>query len=45
MLLADDSIYRLSDKLDNRDEEHRNLTLRMFSISIAVSILGVLGLF
>ena len=39
------SIDRLSDKLDNRDKEHRNFTLRMFSISIAILILGVLGAF
>ena len=39
------SIDRLSDKLDNRDKEHRNFTLSMFSISIAILILGVLGAF
>ncbi|MDQ7032559.1 MAG: hypothetical protein Q9M37_07590 [Desulfonauticus sp.] len=40
-----DSINRLSDRLDRRDAEHRNFTLKMFSISIMVSILGVLGAF
>ena len=39
------SIDRLSDKLDNRDRDHRSFTLRMFSISIMISFLGVLGLF
>ncbi len=39
------SIDRLSDKLDKRDTEHRNFTLKMFSISIGISILGVLGAF
>ena len=37
------SIDRLSDKLDKRDVEQRNFTLKMFSISIAISVLGVLG--
>ena len=39
------SIDRLTDKLDNRDNEHRFFTLRMFSISIVISFLGVLGVF
>ena len=39
------SIDRLSDKLDKRDIEHRNFTLKMFSISIMISVLGVLGAF
>ncbi len=39
------SIDKLSDKLDNRDTEQRNFTMKMFSISIAISILGVLGAF
>ncbi|WP_456324712.1 hypothetical protein [Desulfonauticus submarinus] len=39
------SIDRLADKLDYRDRDQRNFTLRMFSISIAISILGVLGAF
>ena len=39
------SIDRLSDKLDNRDNEHRSFTMRMFSISIVISFLGVLGVF
>ena len=37
------SIDRLSDKLDNRDRDHRSFTLRMFSISIMISFLGVGG--
>ncbi|MBW2354983.1 MAG: hypothetical protein JRF51_17420 [Deltaproteobacteria bacterium] len=39
------SIERLSDKLDYRDEKQRGFTLRMFSIAIAISILGALGTF
>ncbi len=39
------SIDRLTDKLDNRDKEHRSFTMRMFSISIMISFLGVLGMF
>ena len=39
------SIDRLTDKIDNRDAEHRSFTLRMFSISIMISFLGVLGVF
>jgi prefoldin subunit 5 len=39
------SIDRLSDKLDRRDDEHRSFTLRMFSISIMISFLGVLSVF
>ena len=39
------SIDRLSDKLENRDRDHRLFTLRMFSISIMISFFGVLGLF
>jgi len=39
------SIDKLSDKLDNRDQEHRSFTMRMFSISIMISFLGVLGVF
>ncbi|NIA11815.1 MAG: hypothetical protein GWP10_19340 [Nitrospiraceae bacterium] len=39
------SIDRLSEKLDHRDESQRNFTIRMFSISIAISILGALGAF
>ena len=39
------SIEKLSDKLDRRDTEQRNFTLKMFSISIAISVLGVLGAF
>ena len=39
------SIDRLADKLDHRDRDQRGFTLRMFSISIAISILGALGAF
>gem|GEM_PF-2343347 len=39
------SIDRLTDKLENRDAEHRSFTFRMFSISIMISFLGVLGVF
>ncbi|SDN51451.1 hypothetical protein SAMN04488516_102361 [Desulfonauticus submarinus] len=39
------AIDRLTDRLEYRDRDQRNFTLRMFSISIAVSILGVLGAF
>ncbi len=39
------SIDRLSDKLDNRDKEQRDFTLKMFSISIIISIFGALGAF
>ncbi len=39
------SIERLTDKLDYRDEKQRGFTLRMFTIAIGISILGVLGAF
>ena len=39
------SINRLADNLENRDKDQRNFTLRMFSISIAISIIGALGAF
>jgi len=39
------AIDRLGDKLENRDEKQRSFTLRMFSIAIGISILGVLGAF
>jgi len=39
------SIERLTDKLDYRDEKQRSFTLRMFTIAIGISILGVLGAF
>ena len=39
------SIDRLGDKLDYRDEKQRSFTLRMFTIAIGISILGVLGAF
>ena len=39
------AIDRLGDKLENRDERQRSFTLRMFSIAIAISIIGVLGAF
>ncbi len=39
------SIDRLADKLDGRDERQRNFTIRMFTIAIGISILGVMGAF
>ena len=39
------SIERLTDKLDYRDEKQRGFTLRMFTIAIGISVLGVLGAF
>ena len=39
------SIERLADKLDYRDEKQRGFTLRMFTIAIGISFLGVLGAF
>ncbi len=40
-----EAIDRLGDKLENRDEKQRSFTLRMFSIAISISILGVFGVF
>ena len=37
------SIDRLSDNLDKRDVVQRSFTMRMFSISIMISFIGVLG--
>ena len=39
------SIDRLADKLDYRDEKQRGFTIRMFTIAISISVLGVLGVF
>ena len=39
------SIDRLGDKLEHRDEKQRGFTLRMFTIAISISIIGVLGAF
>ncbi|MDZ7699890.1 MAG: hypothetical protein U5R49_24175 [Deltaproteobacteria bacterium] len=39
------SIERIGDKLDYRDEKQRGFTIRMFTIAIGISILGVLGAF
>ena len=39
------SINKLTDRLEQRDENQRNFTLRMFTISITISILGVTGAF
>ncbi|MFW8602115.1 hypothetical protein ACOHYD_11630 [Desulfobacterota bacterium M19] len=39
------SIDRLTDKLENRDQDQRSFTMRMFSISILISFFGVLGVF
>ncbi len=37
------SIDRLTDKLDPRDERQRSFTIRMFTVAISISFLGVLG--
>ncbi len=37
------SIDRLTDNLENRDQVQRSFTLRMFSVAIAISFVGVLG--
>ena len=37
------SIDRLTEKLDHRDEKQRGFTIRMFTVAITVSFLGVLG--
>ena len=37
------SIERLTEKLDHRDEKQRGFTIRMFTVAITVSFLGVLG--
>jgi hypothetical protein len=39
------SIDRLGDKLEHRDEKQRAFTIRMFTIAISISIIGVLGAF
>ncbi|VEN72622.1 conserved hypothetical protein [Candidatus Desulfarcum epimagneticum] len=39
------SIDRLGDKLDRRDEGQRNFTIKMFSIAVTISVLGVSGAF
>ena len=39
------AIDRLTDKLDYRDEKQRSFTLRMFTISISISVAGVFGVF
>ena len=39
------SIDKLGDKLEYRDKDQRSFTIRMFSIAVAISILGVLGAF
>jgi len=39
------SIDKLGDKLEYRDRDQRNFTIKMFSIAIAISVLGVLGAF
>ncbi len=39
------SLDNLTNKLDHRDEGQRSFTLRMFTISITISILGVTGAF
>jgi hypothetical protein len=37
------AIDRLTDKLDQRDERQRSFTIRMFTVAISISFLGVLG--
>ena len=37
------SIDRLTDKLDQRDERQRSFTIRMFTVAVSISFLGVLG--
>ena len=39
------SLDKLSDKLEFRDRDQRSFTLKMFTIAIMVSVLGVLGAF
>ena len=39
------SIDKLGDKIDRKDEKQRNFTIRMFSVAVSISILGVLGVF
>jgi len=39
------SIDKLGDKLEYRDRDQRGFTIKMFSIAIAISLLGVLGAF
>lgn len=39
------SIDKLGDKLEYRDRDQRRFTINMFTISIMVSVLGVLGAF
>ena len=39
------SIDRLSDNLEHRDQSQRSFTMRMFSVAIAISFVGVLGVF
>ncbi len=39
------SIDRLTDKLEDRDNKQRGFTLRMFTISIGISLVGKLGAF
>ena len=39
------SIDRLTDTLENRDQVQRSFTMRMFSVAIAISFVGVLGVF
>ena len=37
------SIDKLTDVLEHRDREQRSFTIKMFMISISISVLGVLG--
>ena len=39
------SIDRLTDKLEDRDNKQRGFTIRMFTISIGISLVGALGAF
>lgn len=39
------SIDRLTDKLEDRDNKQRGFTIRMFTISVGISLVGALGAF
>ncbi len=39
------SIDRLGDKLDARDDKQRGFTIRMFTVAVSISMIGVFGAF
>ena len=41
----DHRVDNLTDKLDQRDDKQRAFTIRMFTIAISISILGMAGAF